>query len=95
MGLKHVMSMDKEELLSMLKTIQKKPENSVLKIKLKITQTCVDCGQKNPQWGSVVFGSWVCMECAYIHRMKLKIFTGLRFLHQYSPTDHQPWTHGT
>ncbi|MCO5557057.1 hypothetical protein L7F22_010613 [Adiantum nelumboides] len=31
-------------------------------------QTCVDCPNKNPQWASVSYGVFMCMECAGKHR---------------------------
>ena len=34
------------------------------------TYTCTytDCGQKNPQWASVSFGTLFCLECSGVHR---------------------------
>ncbi|KAI5083080.1 hypothetical protein GOP47_0002823 [Adiantum capillus-veneris] len=31
-------------------------------------QTCVDCPKTNPQWASVSYGIFMCMECAGKHR---------------------------
>ncbi|XP_039013058.1 probable ADP-ribosylation factor GTPase-activating protein AGD6 [Hibiscus syriacus] len=30
--------------------------------------TCVDCNQKNPQWASVSYGVFMCLECSGKHR---------------------------
>jgi ADP-ribosylation factor GTPase-activating protein 1 len=29
---------------------------------------CIDCNAHNPQWASVTFGTYFCLECSGIHR---------------------------
>ncbi|KAJ0962343.1 hypothetical protein J5N97_030171 [Dioscorea zingiberensis] len=41
-----------------LKELQAQPGN----------KTCVDCAQKNPQWASVSYGVFMCLECSGKHR---------------------------
>ncbi|CAM9630977.1 unnamed protein product, partial [Heterosigma akashiwo] len=30
--------------------------------------SCVDCGSPHPQWASVTYGSFFCLECSGQHR---------------------------
>mmetsp|Transcript_34948 Transcript_34948/g.77712 ORF Transcript_34948/g.77712 Transcript_34948/m.77712 type:complete len:472 (+) Transcript_34948:236-1651(+) len=46
------------EALKILREVQAKPDNRV----------CVDCDTKNPQWASVSFGCFMCLECSGRHR---------------------------
>ena len=41
-----------------LRDLQSQPGNKI----------CVDCAQKNPQWGSVSYGVFMCLECSSKHR---------------------------
>jgi hypothetical protein len=31
-------------------------------------QVCVDCDTKNPQWATVSYGTFMCLECSGKHR---------------------------
>lgn len=41
-----------------LRDLQSQPGNKI----------CVDCSQKNPQWASVSYGVFMCLECSGKHR---------------------------
>ncbi|KAF7684461.1 ADP-ribosylation factor GTPase-activating protein GCS1 [Astathelohania contejeani] len=42
--------------------------NKEIKKLAKSNQTCMDCGCVSPQWASITFGIFICLECASTHR---------------------------
>ncbi|EME31411.1 Probable ADP-ribosylation factor GTPase-activating protein AGD6 [Galdieria sulphuraria] len=50
--------MEQEEALNILRNLQRLDENMY----------CVDCGAHNPQWATVTYGTFICLECSGKHR---------------------------
>ncbi|KAI5180878.1 hypothetical protein NEOKW01_1119 [Nematocida sp. AWRm80] len=50
--------MKNEKGVSLKQAIEKEKEN----------QKCIDCNGQRPQWGSISFGVFLCLNCAGIHR---------------------------
>ncbi|EIN10512.1 ArfGap-domain-containing protein [Punctularia strigosozonata HHB-11173 SS5] len=46
----------------------KKTLNELIKREDLKNKTCVDCGNPNPQWASVSFAIFICLQCAGQHR---------------------------
>ncbi len=66
------------EALKVLRQLQATPDNKASNISAIAAprpslvavdlQVCVDCETKNPQWASVSFGIFMCLECSGRHR---------------------------
>ena len=54
---------------SVLADLRKMPGNDVcLCLGRVMLWVCVDCGAARPQWASVSYGVFICLECSGQHR---------------------------
>lgn len=52
------MSDELNKQIVLVEKLLKKPEN----------RECADCRKKSPSWASILFGNFICIECAGFHR---------------------------
>eukprot|EP00578_Thalassiosira_sp_NH16_P026009 CAMPEP_0181093116 /NCGR_PEP_ID=MMETSP1071-20121207/9277_1 /TAXON_ID=35127 /ORGANISM="Thalassiosira sp., Strain NH16" /LENGTH=510 /DNA_ID=CAMNT_0023175335 /DNA_START=240 /DNA_END=1772 /DNA_ORIENTATION=+ len=48
--------------------VQMTPADQAVLKKIPGNDACCECGMKNPQWASVSFGTYFCLDCSGVHR---------------------------